>query len=815
MKISYNWLKEYININEDSEKLAETLTDIGLEVEGVEEYEQIKGGLKGIVVGEVLTCTKHPNADKLSLTTVNVGQPDTLSIVCGAPNVAAGQKVAVATIGATLYSGDESFTIKKTKIRGEVSEGMICAEDELGLGDNHDGIMVLDSSAQPGTPVAEYFKISSDIIFEIGLTPNRIDAASHYGTARDLAAFYSQTGKPLLKKPDISSFSVAGTDQLVPITIEDPKGCRRFTGVTISDVKVESSPEWLQERIKSIGLTPINNIVDITNFVLHEQGQPLHAYDADKLEEHRIVVKRLKENSKFVTLDEEERKLSDQDVMVCDGKNPVCIGGVFGGIHSGVSENTKSIFLESAYFDPVSVRKSAKRHGLNTDASFRFERGVDPENTLYSLKRAAILIRDIAGGRISSEVQDIHPSPIEAVIINVQYAHIDRLIGKKLDKELIRNILLSLDFEILNESSGEFELKVPPYRVDVTREADVIEEILRIYGYNNIDVAQKVNASLTSALKPDNEMLVNEISNYLSNNGFTEIMCNSLTKSDYYMDLPSLPTDKLVPILNPLSSDLNVMRQTLLFGGLESIARNINHKNPNLKLYEFGRIYSLKGTDLKDFSNFSETPEFGLFLTGNRTEQSWAQADSPASIFQLKAYFLAILEKLNINLKRFESRSLETQEDIYAGGLEYLLENKSIIRAGIVTPAILDKFEIEQEVLFAEINWKELIALTGKQSKFQGLSKFPEVRRDLSLLLDEAIDYAEIEKLAFQADKKLLKKVNLFDYYKGKNLPEGKKSYAVSFFLQDMNKTLTDKEIDKVMSRISQSMIKNLNADLR
>ncbi len=815
MKISYSWLKEYIDIDEAPEEVAAILTDIGLEVEGVEHYEEIKGGLKGIVIGEVLTCEKHPNADKLSLTTVNIGKENPLHVVCGAPNVAAGQKVVVATVGTELYMGDKSFTIKKTKIRGEESEGMICAEDEIGLGTSHDGIMVLNTTAVPGMPASEYFNVATDTVFEIGLTPNRIDAASHFGTARDLAAFFSLKQQVRLAQPDISAFKVDDRSLTIPVEIKDMEGCRRFTGLTISDVVIEPSPQWLQQRVSAIGLTPISNVVDITNFVLHELGQPLHAYDADKIKNGKVVVQCLPEGTPFITLDEEERKLSAYDVMVCDGNIPACIAGVFGGLDSGVSETTKNIFLESAYFDPVSVRKTARRHGLNTDSSFRFERGVDPENTLFALKRAAILIKEIAGGRISSEVIDEHPAPILPVTVNMQYNHIYRLIGKQIEKEIIQQILNTLDIEITEENAEEFKVKVPPYRVDVTREADVIEEILRIYGYNNVEIGTKLNSSIHYRSRPDNEEMVNLVSDHLTDNGFNEIMSNSLTKADYYAKLSSFPKKKLVPMLNPLSTDLNVMRQTILFGGLEAIERNIHHKNPNLRFYEFGRVYSLKGSDLKDFSNFKEVPTFGLFITGDKQEQSWAVEETPASFFQLKAYCLNILKKMNIELDAFEIVSLEEYEDVFSGGIEYSYKGDSAIRAGIVNPGIVSSFDIETEVFFAELNWELLLKLSGRGGSFTDLPKFPEVRRDLALLLDDQIRFSDIEKLAYETEKKVLRKVNLFDYYKGKNIPKGKKSYAVSFILQDYTKTLTEKEIDRVMTKITQTLTKKLQAELR
>ncbi len=815
MKISYHWLKDFIDLSVGPEKLSEILTSIGLEVEAVEEYEEIKGGLRGILVGEVLTCQKHPNADKLSLTTVNIGNNKPLRVVCGAPNVAAGQKVLVATVGTELFMGEKSFKIQKTKIRGEESEGMICAEDEIGLGTKHEGIMVLDAEAVPGTPAAQYFNITNDTVYEIGLTPNRIDAGSHFGVARDLAAYFSQQGEISLRKCDVNSFKADDHNLIINVAIEDPAGCRRFTGVTLTNLTIGPSPDWLQRRLKSIGLTPISNIVDVTNYVLHELGQPLHAYDADKLYDQRIVVKRLKEGTPFITLDGVERKLSEQDVMVCDGRSGACIGGVFGGLESGVTETTKNIFLESAYFDPIAIRKTARRHGLNTDASFRFERGVDPQNTVIALKRAAMLIKEVCNGRISSEVIDVHPAPIEPVVIPMLYSHIDRLIGIKIDRQVIKKILRSLEIELLKEEGDTIVVKVPPYRVDVTREADVIEDILRIYGYNNVGFSEKLNASVSYVSKPDNEQLVNKASNYLVANGFTEIMSNSLTKKEYYSGLQTFPEDKLVPILNPLSTDLNVMRQTLLFSGLEAIARNINFKNSNLRLFEYGRIYSLKNNDISQFENFVERPAIGLFLTGNMEEQSWALKESPVNFFHLKAYCLNLLSGLGIDYSVFSTSSLDGSGDIFSGGLEYRYKNESVIKAGLISRKLQKIFDIESDVYFAEILWDILIPLTLRKISFIGLPKFPEVRRDLALLIDESVQFSQVERLAFEAGRPLLKKINLFDYYKGKNIPEGKKSYAVSFFIQDLNKTLTDKEIDRIMSKITEALVKNLKAELR
>ena len=815
MKISYNWLKDFIPIDPEPANLGAILTNIGLEVSGIEEYSEIKGDIRGFVIGEVLTCHKHPNADKLSVTTVNIGNSDPLHIVCGAPNVKAGQKVVVATTGTEIKMGDKSFTIQKTKLRGEISEGMICAEDEIGTGNGHDGIMVLDPEAKPGTPASEYFNIYNDTVFEIDLTPNRIDAASHYGTARDLAAFYALQSPVKIKKPFLVDLKPDDSKLRISVEIEDAEGCRRFTGVTITDVTIAPSPKWMQDRLKAIGLSPINNVVDITNYVLHELGQPLHAYDADKLHDNKIIVKKLPEGTPFVTLDEEKRLLSAQDVMVCDGKLPVCIAGVFGGLDSGITENTKNIFLESAYFDPVSVRKTARRQGLNTDSSFRFERGVDPQNTLVALKRAAFLIREHANGKISSEFIDVHPNPLNPWKIEMLYSHIDRLIGKKLERGLIKSILHSLDVQVISESGDTLTVEIPPYRVDVTREADVIEEILRIYGYNSVEFSDKLSISVSPVAKPDNEMWVNKVSEYLTHSGFTEIMSNSLTKKEYYRSLKTFPVEKLVPVLNPLSSDLSVMRQTLLFSGLEAITRNINHKNPNLRLYEFGRVYSLTNQDLSSLDNFIEQPVFGLFITGNMEEQSWALEEKAANFYQLKAYYHNIFKLLGIDTSLFSIEVNDSEKDIFSDNLAYFYKNKLVVRGGLVNAPILEAFEIEQEVFFAELFWDDLLALLRSERSFNELPKFPEVRRDLALLLDEHIRYSQIEKIAFKTESKLLKQVRVFDYYRGKNIPDGKKSYAVSFFLQDLNKTLTDKEIDRIMKKIADSLFHELKAELR
>ncbi|MBN2486133.1 MAG: phenylalanine--tRNA ligase subunit beta [Bacteroidales bacterium] len=817
MKISYNWLKEYIDIDIEPEKLSEILTSLGLEVEGLETVEQVKGSLKNYVIGEVLTCGKHPNADKLSVTTVNVGTSESLHIVCGAPNVAAGQKVVVATIGAEVFMGEKSFTIQKTKLRGELSEGMICAEDELGLGNSHDGIMVLDKHAMPGTPAAEYFNLKTDVVFEIGLTPNRIDAGSHFGVARDIAAYLSLKSNFKLKMPDISRFKEGDNSFAIQVSVEDNKACRRYTGLTIKGVNVGPSPVWIRESLIAIGQNPINNVVDITNYVLHELGQPLHAFDADKLADGRIVVRKLHEGTRFVTLDGVERELSSDDLMICDGKNGSCLAGIFGGLGSGVSENTVNVFLESAYFDPVSVRRSARRHGLNTDSSFRFERGVDPNITLIALKRAALLIEEIAGGKITSAITDIYPSPVGHFKVEASYSNIDRLIGKKLDRGLIKNILASLDIKVESETGDTLNLLVAPYRVDVTREADVIEEILRVYGYNNVEFSQKINASLSPVVKPDNELIVNQVSDFLASNGFNEIMSNSLTKSIYYNNLKSYPAENCVAMLNPLSSDLGVLRQTILFSGLEAIVHNINRQNQNLRLFEYGKCYKHTGKSNPEYSlaGYAEDRRIAIFLTGDKTDPSWAAADARVSFFQLKAYCEKIIEKAGVSLESLKIEPLENKDDIFGGGLVYKNGNKILMEAGTVNPKLLKGFDIAQEVFFAEIYWDEVLKLYNNTVAFREMPKFPEVRRDLALLIDDAVNFSDIERIARQTEKNLLKKVGLFDFYKGKGIADGKKSYGVCFYLQDEAKTLTDNEIDRIMGKISDRLQKELNATLR
>lgn len=815
MKISYNWLKNYIDTDLSPNEAAKILTNTGLEVEGIEHFESVKGGLKGLVIGKVTSCKKHPNADKLSITTVDIGEGKELPIVCGAPNVAEGQKVVVAKVGTTLYFGEDELKIKKAKIRGEVSEGMICAEDEIGLGTSHEGIMVLDNSAKVGTPANQYFEIETDTIFEIGLTPNRIDGASHIGTARDLAAYLNLIEKTDIKKPSVEHFQIDNNNLPIDIEIENTEACPRYTGITISNINVGQSPLWLQNKLKAIGLKPINNLVDISNFVLHETGQPLHFFDADKIEGKKVIIKTLKEGSVFTTLDEKERKLSTDDLMICNQKEGMCIAGVFGGIKSGVTENTKNIFIESAFFNPVYIRKTAKRHGLHTDASFRFERGADPNNTIYPLKRAALLIKEMAGGEISSNIIDIYPNPVKSCTIELTFKNLQRLTGKEIDKDIVKKILESLDIKIIHEKDDLLTLEIPTYRVDVTREADVIEEILRIYGYNNIEITDHVNSSISYSQKPDKEKIQNLISETLTANGFHEIMCNSLTKAEYYTHLTSYPADHLVPIFNPLSNDLNVMRQTLLFGGLESIAHNINRRNPDLKLYEFGNCYYKKKTTSENpLKKFNENRQTALFITGNKTPESWVNKQEPTTFFYLKSFVENIVEKLGIDLNQIQQNGVK--KDLFTDGLNYSLNNQVLVDFGFVNKKILKTFDIDVPVYYAEFNWDNLLKATAKHNiRFTEIPKYPEVRRDLALLIDKEVQFNQIKELAYKTEKKLLKQVSLFDVFEGEKLGKHKKSYAVSFILQDENKTLTDKQIDKIMNNFIRVFEKETGAQIR
>lgn len=808
MKISYNWLQQFLQVDWEASKTGELLTDLGLEVEGIASIESIKGSLDGVVVGEVLSCEQHPNADRLKVTKVNLGEGDPVQIVCGAPNVAAGQKVPVATIGTMLYDANgEGFKIKKGKIRGEESHGMICAEDELGLGSGHDGIMVLDSALEPGTKAADVFNIEKDHVFEIGLTPNRSDAMSHFGVARDLRAGLIQEGINLeLISPSVSDFHVDERTLKVDIEVENKDLAPRYCGITITDVEVKDSPDWIQNRLKAIGIAPKNNVVDITNYVLHELGQPLHAFDAQKIKGNKVLVKTLPEGTKFTTLDEVERELHKDDIMICDAEsNPLCIAGVFGGINSGVTENTSTVFLESAYFNPVAVRKTAKRHALNTDASFRFERGIDVNFTEYALKRAALLIEEYAGGKISSDILDFYPEKIEDFQVFFSYENAFRLIGQEIDKETVKNILASLEIKINSETEGGLGLTIPSYRTDVQREADIIEEILRVYGYNNIKFSHKLNTSISFNRNSD-VTLENVVANQLSSLGFYETMANSLTKETYVELSDSLKEEFNVTMLNPLSTDLGVLRQSLLFSGLESVAYNINRKNNALKLYEFGKTYH------KYESGYQEDKHLTLFVSGNRSKERWNTPSKTSDFFYIKGIITNLLNRLGFsNLK-----ASPTKLDTLTEGLSLSLGKTKLVDFGTVNATILKEFGIKQEVLFADFNWSAILMLAGqKKTKVMDLPKFPAVKRDLALLLDEKVSFKEIYNLAFQSERKLLKEVDLFDVYTGDKLPEGKKSYAVSFLLQDNSKTLNDKQIDKIMQKLQQTYEKNVNAVLR
>lgn len=817
MNISYKWLKDYIDIDLRPEDLERILTQTGLEVGSIEEVESIKGGLRGLVIGHVVTCEKHPNSDHLSKTTVDVGTGEILPIVCGAPNVAAGQKVVVATVGTTLYDGDNEFTIKKSKIRGEVSEGMICAEDEIGLGTGHDGILVLPEDAVVGTPASAYFNVESDYSIEVDLTPNRVDGSSHIGVARDLAAFLSKEQQVAYKKPSVDAFQVDDNSLTIPIEVVNPEACPRYSGVTISEVEIKESPEWLQNRLKAIGLSPINNVVDITNYVLFECGQPLHAFDADEITGGKVLVKTMPAGTKFVTLDEVERELHEDDLMICNTEEAMCIGGVFGGIKSGVKDSTKNIFLESACFDPVFIRKTARRFGLSTDASFRFERGTDPNNVIFALKRAAMLIKEIAGGKISSDIIDIYPTPIEDFKVDVTFANIKRLIGKDLGADLIKRILTSLEIKVVGETEAGLSLAVPPYRVDVKREADVVEEILRIYGYNNVEIPTQVNASLQYSVKPDPVKIRNIAADMLTALGFNEIWSNSLTKASYYENRTSLSDENTVKLFNPLSADLNAMRQNLLFGGLEAVAYNANRKNQDLRLYEFGNCYFKTGSELIDnpLKNYKEEEHLALFVSGQKERESWALAQSPSTFFQLKSYVENLLLKFGLTTDRLKVEDFNN--DLIAEGLVYsTYSGRKIVEFGVVARKLQKEFDIESPVYFADILMDNLI-LEQKNSKttFAELPKYPEVRRDLALLIDKTVRFKEISDLANKMERKLLRSVDLFDVYEGKGVPEGKKSYAVSFILRDDEKTLNEKQIEKIMEKLIQAFDRELGATLR
>ncbi|NMA75348.1 MAG: phenylalanine--tRNA ligase subunit beta [Bacteroidales bacterium] len=820
MNISYNWLKEYVDFSLSPDELAKALTAAGLEVEGVEKVESIKGGLDGLVIGEVLTCNKHSNSDHLHVTTVSIGQNDPLRIVCGAPNVAAGQKVVVATVGSILYNGDEEFEIKKAKIRGEESYGMICSETEIGVGENGEGIIVLPDDAQVGMSAKEYYKVEEDNILEIDITPNRADACSHYGVARDIYACLIQQGeKAEIKKPRVDAFKIDNTELDIPVIVENGEACPRYAGITMKGVTVKESPAWLKNKLLFIGLRPINNVVDVTNYILHAFGQPLHCFDADKITGNKVVVKTLPENTAFVTLDGVERKLSAKDLMICNEKDPMCIAGVFGGIDSGATEETTNIFLESAYFHPTWVRKSARRHGLNTDASFRFERGIDPNNVIYCLKLAAIMIKELGGGTISSEIKEVSSKQFDDFKVTLNLHKMNALIGQEIPYENVKSILKSLEIKIDEETNTELKLSVPQYRVDVRRDVDVIEDILRIYGYNQIEVGLTLHSSLTPKSGADmSKKLQNLVSEQLVGSGFNEIMNNSLTRSTYYDSLDAYPANKTVHLLNPLSADLNSMRQTLLFGGLSGIAYNVHRKNSDLRFFEFGNCYYYTGENRKEgeaLSPYSEDFHLGLWVTGKKVSNSWAHPDENSSFFELKAYVENIFVRLG--LLEGDWKVEASDNDIYATALQYVSKGDKVLATlGVVSKKIAEEFDLENEVYFADIHWNTLLHATRKvKVEFKELPKYPAVRRDLALLVDVSVTFEQIKQMAYNTERKLLKEVSLFDVYEGKNLEPGKKSYAVSFLLQDETKTLNDKIIEKVMNRLISVYQKQLNASLR
>ena len=820
MNISYNWLKRYIETDLPAEEVARILTDIGLEVEGFEKIETVKGGLRGVVVGQVVTCTDHPDSDHLHVTTVDVGTGEPLQIVCGAANCRAGLKVLCATVGAVLYpnGGDEEFKIKRSKIRGVESLGMLCAEDELGIGPSHEGIVELPADAPVGMAAREYLRVEDDYLIEIGLTPNRVDAASHIGVARDLAAYLRSRGERTeVKWPDVSAFAVDNHDLPVAIRVENHEACPRYVGVTVSGCKIGPSPEWMQNCLRAAGINPKNNLVDITNFVLFELGQPLHAFDAAKIEGREVVVRTCAEGTPFVTLDGVERKLTDKDLMICSAERPMCIAGVFGGLDSGISETTTDVFIESAYFNPVWVRKTAKRFGLNTDSSFRFERGIDPNLQVYAAKRAALLMKELAGGTISSEITDICPVPAADFVFDVSFARINALIGKVIPQQTVRTILAALDVKILSEQEGRLTVAVPPYRVDVQREADLIEDILRIYGYNNVEIPARVRSTLSYAPKPDRSKLMNLAADFLTDNGFTEIMSNSLTKAAYYEGLAACPPERCVRIINPLSADLNVMRQTLLFNMLEAVCLNINHKNGDLKLYEFGNCYfydEAKRTEENHLAAYSEEYRLAIAVTGIATPQSWNTKPEKASFFTLRAVAEKLLRRFGIDI--YALKSEPTQSDLFAEGLTMSLNGKELLQIGVVSNRLRRLTDVKQEVYYLEMNFDVLVRSTKKHRiAAEELSKFPEVKRDLALLVDRDVTFAALRSVALATERKLLKNVSLFDVYEGDKLPEGKKSYALSFILEDKTRTLDDKTIERVMANLTRQFEQQCGAQVR
>ena len=820
MNISYKWLKEYVDFDLSPEEVCAALTSTGLEVDALEEVQTIKGGLKGLYVGKVLTCEQHPNSDHLHITTVDLGKGEPQQIVCGAPNVAAGQKVIVADLGCVLYDGDKEFVIKKSKLRGVESNGMICAEDEIGVGTSHDGIIVLPEDAPVGQPAAEYYNLESDWLIEVDITANRADALSHYGVARDLNAWLVSNGKPsTLHRPDCKDFHVDDNSLPIDVTIENTEACKRYACVSLTGVEVKESPEWLKDKLNIIGLRPINNIVDITNYVMMAYGQPLHCFDADMVTGRHIIVKDKNEGKKFITLDGVEHTLGEHDLAICNAEEPMCIAGVFGGKGSGTYETTKNVVLESAYFHPTWIRKSARRHGLSTDASFRFERGIDPEGTIYALKQAAILCQQLAGGKVSMEIRDEYPTPMTPAKVSLSYDYVDSLIGKKIGKETIKSIVTSLEMTIDSETESGLELTVPAYRVDVQRPCDVVEDILRIYGYNNVEIPTQLKSSLVIKGDEDKKYkMLNLVSEQLVGAGFREILCNSLTKAAYYDGLASVPTESLVNIINPLSSDLNVMRGTMLFGGLESIVRNANRKYPNLRFFEVGNCYSYnkeKHEDENPLRAYTEENHLALWMTGKRIEGSWIHADENTSFYELRANVDNIFARIGLTPQMTVVE--HSDSDLFASALKVMTRGgKVICEMGIVSRAIQKRFGIQNEVFYADINWAQLCKAVKKHAvHYEEVSKFPAVSRDLSLLIGTKTEFAEIERIARNTEKKLLKSVELFDVYEGKNLPEGKKSYAVNFILQDPDKTLNDKAIDAIMNKLINNIKKQLGAELR
>ncbi len=820
MNISYKWLKEYVDFDLTAQQVCDALTSTGLEVDALEEVQSIKGGLKGLYVGKVLTCEAHPNSDHLHVTTVDLGKGEPSQIVCGAPNVAAGQKVIVADLGCVLYDGDNEFVIKKSKLRGVESNGMICAEDEIGIGNDHSGIIVLPEDAVVGTPAAEYYHLESDWLIEVDITANRADGLSHWGVARDLYAWLKSNGyETKMHRPDCSKFKVENHNLPIEVTIENQEACKRYACVSVTGCEVKESPEWLKNKLTTVGLRPINNIVDITNYIMMAYGQPLHTFDADMVKGHQIVVKTMPEGTPFQTLDGEEHKLSDRDLAICNAEEPMCIAGVFGGKGSGTYETTKNVVLESAYFHPTWIRKSARRHGLSTDASFRFERGVDPNGTIYALKQAAILCQELAGGKVSMEICDVYPNPIKNAVVELKYDYVNKLIGKDINRGIIMNICRWLEMEIKYENEQGLTLEIPAYRVDVTRPCDVVEDILRIYGYNNVEIPTQLKSSLV--IKGDEDQkhkLANLVSEQLVGQGFNEILNNSLTKGAYYEGRNAYPVENSVKIMNPLSTDLNVMRQTLLFGGLESIQHNVNRKRQNLRFFEFGNVYTFdpeKQNDDNPMQAYKEQYHCSLLITGKRVEGSWAHANEDSSIYELRAYVINIIRRIGVSQNQLVVK--KSDNDIFSTGVT--IENrggKKLYELGIISKKLLKQFGLENPVYYAELNWTALMKIAKKNEVlYTEVPKFPAVSRDLALLVDNSVEFAQIEQIARQTEKKLLKKVELFDVYEGDKLPAGKKSYAVNFILQDNEKTMGDKQIDAIMQKLIANLKKQLNAELR